>query len=68
MYTSVDNLTDDIGLACVVTRSGVLGGNGTELAKALLSRGINVIQEQPVHFKDVEECEKLARKTVFTTM
>lgn len=62
MYTSVDDLPEGIGLACVVTRSAVLGGNGTELAKALLSRGINVIQEQPVHFKDIEECAKLARK------
>lgn len=62
MYTSVADLPRDIGLACVVTRSGVLGGNGTELAKELLSRGVNVIQEQPVHYKDIEECAKLARK------
>ena len=40
------------------------GNEGTELAKALLSRGINVIQEQPIHFKDVEECAKLTRKNV----
>ena len=62
MYTSAADLPGDIGLACVVTRSGVLGGNGTELAKELLGRGINVIQEQPVHYRDIEECAKLARK------
>lgn len=62
MYTSAAELPEDIGLACVVTRSGVLGGNGTELAKELLSRGINVIQEQPVHYKDIEECAKLVRR------
>lgn len=61
-YTSVEEVEDDIQLACVVVRSGVLGGNGTELAAALLERGIHVIQEQPVHFKDAERCMRTAKK------
>lgn len=61
-YTSIDELEDDIQLACVAVRSGVLGGNGTELAEALLERGINVIQEQPVHYKDAERCIRAAKK------
>ncbi|MCR5196093.1 MAG: Gfo/Idh/MocA family oxidoreductase [Pseudobutyrivibrio sp.] len=61
-YTSIDQLEDDIQLACVAVRSGVLGGNGTELAEALLERGINVIQEQPVHYKDAERCIRAAKK------
>ena len=61
-YTSIDDLDSDISLACVVARSSVLGGKGTNIALDLLSKGINVIQEQPVHFKDIEECIKVAKK------
>lgn len=61
-YTSIEQLDPDISLACVVARSGVLGGNGTKIALSLLEKGIHVIQEQPVHFKDVEICIKAAKK------
>ena len=44
-YTSVEELGEEIQLACVAVRSGVLGGNGTELAVSLLERGISVIQQ-----------------------
>lgn len=61
-YTSNAELDSDITLACVVARSGVLGGNGTKIALELLEKGINVIQEQPVHYKDIELCVKAAKK------
>ena len=61
-YTAADELPEDIQLACVAVRSGVLGGNGTELAAALLERGIHVIQEQPVHYKDAERCIRIAKQ------
>ena len=61
-YTSVEELGEEIQLACVAVRSGVLGGNGTELAVSLLERGISVIQEQPVHYKDAERCIRAAKK------
>lgn len=61
-YTAADELPADIQLACVAVRSGVLGGNGTELAAALLERGIHVIQEQPVHYKDAERCIRIAKQ------
>lgn len=51
-YSDIDELPQDIDIACVVVRSGVLGGNGTELSCRLLERGINVIQEQPLHKKE----------------
>ncbi len=53
LYTSVDELPDDIQAACVVVRSSILGGAGTRLAKELLTRGIHVLQEQPVHHDDI---------------
>ncbi|MGW3974355.1 Gfo/Idh/MocA family oxidoreductase [Streptomyces ardesiacus] len=62
LYRDVAELPDDIDLACVVLRSGVLGGSGTELALRLLKRGIHVVQEQPVHHDDLAACLRLARR------
>ncbi|MFJ8313367.1 MULTISPECIES: Gfo/Idh/MocA family oxidoreductase [unclassified Streptomyces] len=61
LYTDVDQVPDDVDLACVVVRSGVLGGSGTELALRLLRRGIHVVQEQPVHHDDLVACLREAR-------
>lgn len=56
LYTSVADLPSDVDVACVVVRSGVLGGHGTDLAVELLERGIDVVQEQPVHSHEVARC------------
>ncbi|MFH8630476.1 Gfo/Idh/MocA family oxidoreductase [Streptomyces lydicus] len=63
LYTAVAELPDDVDLACVVVRSGVLGGTGTELALELLRRGIHVVQEQPVHHDDLVACLREARRS-----
>ena len=60
-YTAVDRLPDDVDAACVVVRAGVGGGPGTELARALLARGVHVLQEQPVHPEEMAGCLRLAR-------
>ncbi|OEV12821.1 bifunctional Gfo/Idh/MocA family oxidoreductase/class I SAM-dependent methyltransferase [Streptomyces nanshensis] len=62
LYTDVEQLPEDVDLACVVLRSGVLGGAGTELALRLLSRGVNVVQESPVHHDDLVACLREARR------
>lgn len=62
LYTSVSELPDDIHAACVVVRSGILGGAGTTLAKTLLERGIHVLQEQPVHHDELGQLLLTARK------
>ncbi|WDV47395.1 Gfo/Idh/MocA family oxidoreductase [Clostridiaceae bacterium M8S5] len=62
LYTNIDDLPKDIDLACVVMRSGALGGKGTETAMKFLERGVDVIQEQPIHHKDLEKCYRAARK------
>lgn len=69
LYTAADQLPDDIDLACVVLRSGVLGGKGTELSLRFLEQGVHVVQEQPVHYKDMTACMRAARKhgAVFRT-
>nr|WP_238355025.1 Gfo/Idh/MocA family oxidoreductase [Kribbella sandramycini] len=61
LYTSVDELPGDVDVACVVVRSGAMGGPGSELAEQLLTRGVNVLQEQPVHHGDLAACYRAAR-------
>lgn len=61
-YTRVDQLPDDIQLACVVVRSGAMGGHGTELAKTLMARRINILQEHPVHHDELADCLGYAQR------
>ncbi|MFS0554778.1 Gfo/Idh/MocA family oxidoreductase [Brevibacillus sp. 179-C9.3 HS] len=63
LYTDADQLPSDIDLACVVLRSTVMGGNGTELSIQLLEKGIHVISEEPIHHKDLALCLKQARQS-----
>lgn len=62
LITEIENIPHDIDLACVVLRSGALGGNGSMLAKSILKMKISVLQEQPIHKNDMAECIRLARK------
>ncbi len=62
LFTSTSGLPADVNLACVVIRSGAIGGSGTEIALELLEHKINVIQEQPIHPRDLESCYRAARK------
>jgi len=62
LYSSVEQLPDDIDIACVVVRSTVVGGRGTALAQALLRRGIHVIQEHPLHPDDIARLQQVARQ------
>ncbi|WP_031074642.1 bifunctional Gfo/Idh/MocA family oxidoreductase/class I SAM-dependent methyltransferase [Streptomyces sp. NRRL WC-3742] len=62
LYTDPDGLPGDIDLACVVVRSGAMGGVGTVLALKLLGRGVHVLQEQPVHHDDLAACLREAHR------
>lgn len=62
LYKNVDDLPEDIELACVIIRASALGGKGTELSLALMNRGISIIQEQPLHHKELSECFRCAKK------
>ncbi|MGA5560608.1 Gfo/Idh/MocA family oxidoreductase [Streptomyces platensis] len=61
-YTDVDDLPADIDAACVAVSSSISGGLGTELAKALMDRGIHVLQEHPVHLTELTDNLKHARR------
>lgn len=62
VYTSTEDLPDKIDLACVILKAGVMGGDGIKIAQKLLRRGINVLHEQPVHYKELVETYKVAKE------
>ncbi|MEM9491094.1 MAG: Gfo/Idh/MocA family oxidoreductase [Myxococcota bacterium] len=62
LYTAADQIPDDIDIVCVVVRSGATGGPGAEIARALLARGIHVLQEHPVHANEITTCLQAARR------
>lgn len=61
LYTSVDQVPDDVDVACVVVSTAVGGGQGAELARAFLERGVHVLQEHPVHPAELADCLRTAR-------
>ncbi len=62
LYTKLDDMDNiDIDLACVVIKSSIVGGKGTDIARYFLKRGVNVLQEHPVHYNDYMENIKIAR-------
>lgn len=61
LYTHIEDVPE-VDIACVVIRSRAVGGNGTDMAEYFLNKKIHVIQEQPIHTRDVEECYRVAKK------
>jgi len=63
LYTDLAQLPEQgIDLACVVVGSAISGGSGTELALDLINRGINVLQEHPLHLDELTACIRQARR------
>jgi thiazolinyl imide reductase len=62
LFTSIDQIPSDVDVACVVVRSRILGGKGTDLAHSLMRRGIHVLQEHPVHPDEIAESLRVARE------
>lgn len=62
LYTAVEDLPEGIDIAFVIIKSSVLGGQGTNISKKLLARGIHVMQEHPIHYREMEECYQFAAK------
>lgn len=62
LYQDVEQVPEDVDIACVVVRSGATGGTGSELAQCLLRRGIHVLQEHPVHHREIAACMQAARQ------
>jgi pyochelin biosynthesis protein PchG len=63
LLADLDRFAERVDVACVVVRSGLLGGRGTELAQALMERGVHVLQEHPVHHDELADCLRCARRS-----
>ena len=61
LITEFDQIPQ-VDIACVVISSGTIGGIGTDLAIRFMDKGVNVIQEQPIHLKDVSLCFRAAKR------
>ncbi|MFF2523477.1 Gfo/Idh/MocA family oxidoreductase [Streptomyces liangshanensis] len=61
-YTDAAELPAGIDAACVAVSSAISGGGGTELARALMDRGIHVLQEHPVHLTELTDNLTHARR------
>lgn len=60
LYYAVEDLPEDLDVACVALRSSAFGGPGDKIAEALLRRGINVVQEHPVHPTEIRRLLAIA--------
>src|SRR5205085_2139601 len=45
---------------------GLIGGPGVDIAKALMARGLHVLQEHPLHYDELADCLRTARKNKVT--
>jgi pyochelin biosynthesis protein PchG len=62
LFEEPEELPGDIDIACVVVSGGINGGPGGKLARALIARGIHVLQEHPLHHDELAECLRDARE------
>jgi pyochelin biosynthesis protein PchG len=63
LITKVEDLPADTNAACVVIGSELGGGPGTRIAKSLLSQGIAVLQEHPMHHDELVDCIRTAHQS-----
>ncbi len=62
LFRSPEEVPDDVDIACVVIGSAINGGPGARIAAGLMSRGIHVLQEHPLHADELAECLRTARR------
>ncbi|MBB1252645.1 Gfo/Idh/MocA family oxidoreductase [Streptomyces alkaliterrae] len=60
LWSTVDEVPDDVDLACVVVGGVMNGGPGPALSQALMRRGVHVLQEHPLHPDELVACLRAA--------
>ncbi|MFE2510673.1 Gfo/Idh/MocA family oxidoreductase [Streptomyces naganishii] len=63
LWTAVEEVPDDIDLACVVIGGVMNGGPGPRLSQALMRRGVHVLQEHPLHPDELAQCLRAATES-----
>lgn len=63
LFTDINQIYRiEVDIACVVIKSTVVGGTGSEIVQTLLCHGIDVIQEHPVHLEELIHNIKLSKQ------
>lgn len=63
LITDIETISkEQVDVVCVVVKSSIVGGKGTEIALKFLEKGIHVLQEQPIHSDDYRRCLIAAKK------
>jgi pyochelin biosynthetic protein PchG len=62
LWTDVDQVPDDVGMACVAVGGAMTGGRGPRLSQDLMRRGLHVLQEHPLHPDELVACLRVARE------
>ena len=66
--TDIEEISkENVDAVCVVVKSSIVGGNGTDIVMQLLEKGIHVIQEQPIHSEEYKKCLIIAKKIIAST-
>ena len=60
LFTDVDQVAEVTKFVCVAVGTQALGGQGTELGIRLLQTGLDVLMEQPVHYRDLVQLARAA--------
>lgn len=64
-YTNVDEIEEAFDLACVIVPNKAFGGDGSQIARKLLQKGIPTLLEHPAHKNEIIECLKVSNHTNF---
>lgn len=68
LMTDIEEISkENVDAVCVVVKSSIVGGNGTDIVMQLLEKGIHVIQEQPIHSEEYKKCLIIAKKIIAST-
>ncbi|MES4892973.1 Gfo/Idh/MocA family oxidoreductase [Streptomyces sp. NPDC096012] len=63
LWTTVEEVPDDVDLACVVIGGVMNGGPGPRISQALMRRGVHVLQEHPLHPDELAQCLRAATES-----
>ncbi|SFE62315.1 thiazolinyl imide reductase [Actinopolyspora alba] len=62
LWTEPGQVPEDVDMACVVVGGAMNGGRGPQLSRELMSRGLHVLQEHPLHPDELASCLRTARE------
>ncbi|WP_327381916.1 Gfo/Idh/MocA family oxidoreductase [Streptomyces sp. NBC_01207] len=63
LWSMVEEVPEDVDLACVVVGGVMNGGPGPALSQALMRRGVHVLQEHPLHPDELVACLRAATES-----